>query len=741
MSDAPGRLDRVVRRVLDESASSLGSEYLLSLARNLAEELDLDQVFVGRLSEDGRSVHALAVWANAARGEPFSYELDGTPCQEVMDSRACAHADRVHERFPRDRMLAEGGYRGYVGVPLRAPEGKTLGILVGLRRRPLEDPAFATSVLLVFAARAAAELDRAEKDAALQSALAALERRREADAYLLRLAGRLLTVQGPELVEVMPQVFAELGAALDVDAVCGYFFDDDGALQPACHWHREPLRLLEPNAAALGAAVQREWWRRTCGDGRPLRIEDLERQAEQAGPLAGWMRARGARSLACFPLLGPGGLFGVLELSSARPRRWEEEESATLQHAAQLASASMQRVEAERCTQRLHEQMARIERLESVGQLASGIAHDLNNLLVVLLCNGELLLSADPPLPGRAAGLVGEMLQASKRAASLTRQLLVFASKQPSAPIPLDLNERIDGLLALLRRTIPEHVRIDFIPGHDLGTVSCDPAQLDQVILNLAVNAADAMPDGGRLTIETENVLINGDYTRLHPWARPGRFVLLSVTDTGCGMDPETQQHVFEPFFTTKGPGKGTGLGLATVYGIVRRHQGLVHLYSEPGQGTTFKVYLPIVERSARSVGRKVARGGTGRGERLLLAEDDEGVRRVTTRLLEEAGYRVVPACSGEEALALAVASRAEPFALAILDAIMPEGGGRELYEELRARLGDDFPIVFASGYGGDALRPVSEVVARDPRCAFVPKPFDGDQLTQTIRALLDADR
>ncbi len=272
---------------------------------------------------------------------------------------------------------------------------------------------------------------------------------------------------------------------------------------------------------------------------------------------------------------------------------------------------------------RLQEQLLQSQKMEAVGQLAGGVAHDFNNLLQAILGYTDLVLEDIRPGDDHRMELEQVHL-AAERASTLTRQLLAFSRRQVIQPIPVDLNEVVTGLMKLLRRLIGEHIQLDVISGHRLGTVHADVSQIEQVLLNLCVNARDAMPDGGRITIETENVVIDREFMANHPWAKEGRYVLLSVTDTGCGMEKHTLEHVFEPFFTTKKEGEGTGLGLATVYGIVKHHDGMIHGYSEVGKGTTFKVYMPISERSAVSVGDKVLGKASGGTETILIAEDEE---------------------------------------------------------------------------------------------------------------------
>jgi signal transduction histidine kinase/CheY-like chemotaxis protein len=382
------------------------------------------------------------------------------------------------------------------------------------------------------------------------------------------------------------------------------------------------------------------------------------------------------------------------------------------------------------------EQLARrleqSERLESIGLLAGGVAHDFNNLLLAILGNADLA-AVDPSNAARVQDCLGEIRRAGQRAAELTRQLLAFSRRQPTAKKPLELNRLLHSTTRMLERLLPESIALDFIPGHDLGVILGDEAQMEQIVLNLCLNARDAMPTGGRLTIETQNVRINGEYSRTHPWARPGRYVLLVVTDTGAGISHEDLEHIFEPFYTTKSLGYGTGLGLATVYGIVQQHEGMVQVYSELGMGTTFKVYLPITEQGAASVGSEVRPAPRGGTETILLAEDEEQVRTVAARILERAGYTVETVSDGARAVE---AFEADPhrFDLVLLDVVMPTMNGREARRRMQS-VRSDVPVLFSSGYTGTVLDGVDLQELGSP---VLHKPYDPDHLLLAVRQALD---
>jgi two-component system, cell cycle sensor histidine kinase and response regulator CckA len=328
---------------------------------------------------------------------------------------------------------------------------------------------------------------------------------------------------------------------------------------------------------------------------------------------------------------------------------------------------------------------------------------------------------------------LAEVRRAGQRAAELTRQLLAFSQRQPTIKKPLDLNSLLQAMTRMLQRLLPESIELDFIPGHQLGTVLADEAQMEQVVMNLCVNARDAMAQGGRLTLETQNVRINGEYCRTHPWARPGRYVLLTVADTGSGIEDAALEHIFEPFFTTKPHGHGTGLGLATVYGIVQQHNGMIQVYSEVAVGTTFKVYLPITELEADRMGTEVRPSPRGGTETILLAEDEDQVRSVTARILERAGYTVNAVADGAAAVE-AFEQDPERYHLVLLDVVMPVLNGREASERMR-RIRSDVPVIFSSGYTGAVLQGVDLQSLGSP---VLHKPYDPDHLLATVRSTLD---
>jgi len=389
-------------------------------------------------------------------------------------------------------------------------------------------------------------------------------------------------------------------------------------------------------------------------------------------------------------------------------------------------------IEAER--NKLQAQLLQAQKLESVGRLAGGVAHDFNNMLNVIIGHTELaLLQLDPRHP--LENDLTEVLAAARRSTDITRQLLAFARQQAIAPEILDLNTAVEGLLKMLRRLIGEDIDLVWQPGANLCPVRMDPSQIDQILVNLCVNARDAIYDVGKLTIETRAVTIDEDYCTDHAEFTPGEYVMLAVSDDGCGMERETLEKIFDPFFTTKEIGRGTGLGLATVYGIVKQNDGLVNVYSEPGSGTSFHIYLPgqsgAVADAQKPEDRATAKG---HGETVLIVEDEMAILNLVKRILTGLDYRILDASTPDQALELAKA-HAGQLHLLITDVVMPGMNGHALARQLRARH-PGLKVLFMSGYTADAI---AHRGVLDSGVHFIQKPFSRNDLAAKVRETLDS--
>ncbi len=383
---------------------------------------------------------------------------------------------------------------------------------------------------------------------------------------------------------------------------------------------------------------------------------------------------------------------------------------------------------------RLEEQLLQSQKMEAVGQLAGGVAHDFNNILTAIVGYADLL-AAEVGQNSQQREDIEEIRKAARRAAALTRQLLSFSRKQVLEPRIVDVNGVVLNLDKMLRSLMSENIALKTEFAEDLDAARVDPNQLEQVIMNLAINARDAMPDGGTLTIETANATLDEDYAAKHVAVIPGDYVMLAVTDTGCGMTEATKARIFEPFFTTKPAGRGTGLGLSTVYGIVKQSGGNIWLYSEPNKGTTFKIYLPAVDALPEDIGKAapVEAGRHGSGT-VLVVEDDEQLRRLTHRALAAQGYEVLEADRGRSALDIARRHKG-PINLLVTDLVMPDTNGPKLAETLRAAR-PGLRVLFMSGYPEGAILHHGML---EPGVAYLAKPFTTEAITRKIREVLEA--
>jgi CheY-like chemotaxis protein len=371
--------------------------------------------------------------------------------------------------------------------------------------------------------------------------------------------------------------------------------------------------------------------------------------------------------------------------------------------------------------------------MEAVGRLAGGVAHDFNNMLTVIAGYNRMILDELSPLD-RLRACAEEVLKAADRASALTMQVLAFSRRQVMQTCVMSVNATVMHTEKMLRRLIGEDVELVLSLQEDVGNIKADPSHIEQAIVNLAVNARDAMPDGGRITVETSNVSLDETYARTHAGVKPGDFVMVAVSDTGHGMDAETRRRIFEPFFTTKEKGRGTGLGLATVYGSVKQLGGDIWVYSEPGQGTTFKLYFPRVAAPATAASSAPVEHETPATETILVVEDEKAVRDLTVRILKKIGHTVLAAANGAEAVEV---SQAFPGSIALLltDVVMPNMSGRQVADEL-LRTRPDMKVLYLSGYTDNTV--VHHGVLEDG-VEFLPKPFSREALAKKIRDVLSS--
>jgi signal transduction histidine kinase len=432
-------------------------------------------------------------------------------------------------------------------------------------------------------------------------------------------------------------------------------------------------------------------------------------------------------------------VVGVLSIRTRRPQGFTKaDEAIATAFASQAASALenarlFQQVQvASEEVSRANEALLQAQKMDAIGRLAGGVAHDFNNLLTIVHGRSEILLRR-LQLDDKSRQDLELIQRTARRAATLTQQLLAFSRKQVLQPKILGLNAVVTELAVMLRRLIGEDINLAIVPGAGLDRVKADPGQLEQVLMNLAVNARDAMPQGGRLVIETATVELGEAFVRERPGARPGPHVRLSVTDEGAGMTPEVQARMFEPFFTTKETGRGTGLGLSTVYGIVKQHNGYIDVRSAPGEGTVFEIYLPRVDTEAIVETEEGTAGAPRGSETILLVEDEDEVRELAREILEMNGYTVLAAPHGPDALRVCRHHQG-PIHLLLSDVVMPQMSGRELARQLAA-VRPDTKVAYMSGYTDDAL---GHHGVLDPDVVLLPKPFTPDSLLAGVRRALD---
>ena len=666
------RQEAVLRFLAQSGNVAGGEDFFAVLARYLAETLDMDFICIDRLEGDGLMARTVAVWCDGHFEDNVTYALKDTPCGDVVGKTVCCFPASVCQFFPRDVVLQDLRAESYIGVTLWGHTGQPIGLIAVIGRRPLANRELAESVLQMVAVRAAGELERQQAEAQLRAS-------------------------------------AERHRSILQTAMAGFWLADTQG------------RLLEVN----------ETYCRMSGYSEPellaMHISDLEaaETRDQAAAHLQTIVTRGEDHFESRHRRQDGSVFDVEVSAQYRP--------ADGGHFVAFLRDISEHKQAEAEREKLQAQLAQSQKLESIGRLAGGVAHDFNNKLQVILGIGELLLAdADPDDPLVAE--LNEIQAAARHSADLTRQLLAFARKQTIVPKVLDLNDTLAGMFRMLKRLIGEDIELIWRPGADPAPVNVDPSQLDQILANLAVNARDAIAGVGRVTVETGNVELNADDCRVHPDAIPGAYVLLAVSDTGCGMDPETQAHIFEPFFTTKELGRGTGLGLATVYGIVKQNNGVIDVTSEPGKGTTFRIYLPQYVAPALEAAAEARQATAPTGtETVLLVEDEVPLLRLASRLLKRLGYTVLATDSPQEAIRVATEYAGE-IHLLLTDVVMPQMSGHALWEQL-SPVRPGMKCLFMSGYTADDI---AHRGALDAGLHFIQKPFAGTALAGKVREVLE---
>ena len=668
--------DEILRMIVNATASKIAEDFFEETVRSLTKILNVEYAFIGELihPEDQR-VRTLATCAAGKIIGNFAYDLQGTPCENVFQQNSCVFPEKVQESFPSDALLQEMGVQSYMGTSLIDAKGENQGILVLLDTRKL-NPALieqAKPILELYAARSSAELSRIRTERALRER----ERRlRTSDEELRRLFAAMTT--GFSLQEVI--------------------YDEDGT---PCDF-----RFLSANAAF--ESISGFNTQQLVGKTGTNILPDL---ASHLIPKLGSVSGTGT-SLQFEFADADGGRFFEIKAYSPEEGKF-----------AILLNEITERVEASKRQEELEAQLRQVLKMEAVGQLAGGVAHDFNNLLQVINGYTDFIIES-PDDPSFVQETAGKVLEAGERAAELIHQLLAFSRQQVLKLEPLDLNEVLSSILGMLNRVIGAHIHVKFEPGNPLVSVLADRGQLEQVIMNVCVNARDAMPDGGTLSIKTKGSQCSDSGEGV---------VLLRISDSGVGMSDEVRKQIFEPFFTTKSIGKGTGLGLATVYGIIQQHKGRVAVSSIPGEGSQFDITLPCSMQGAKENAEPTRPKSEGGEETILVAEDDEMVRSLIVDLLRDYGYTVLEANDGREAIQLCqdYSGRVD---LALLDVVMPELGGKAVFDTLRPQY-PEMKFLFASGY---SRAEVMTNFIREDAVEWLQKPYPPKILLGRLRAILD---
>ncbi len=670
------RTEEIVRNIAAGVSAQTGETFFRHLVEHLATIFDTDYAFIGVLDKgDLPRVNTLAVYAHGQIADNIIYSLVGTPCANVIGQSTCAYSSGVQQQFPQDQMLADMGVEGYLGTPLFNSKGAPLGILVVLDSKPLQRIGQRSELLEIFAARAGAELERMQAEEALQ--------------------------------EKEARIRGVVESALDAVIV----IDENSVI---IEWNTQAELIFGwKSSDILGRTLMETIIPPQYHEGHQRGIEKLRATGE--GPFLNRRRELTA-------LHREGREFAV-ELSVSVLRRGE-----TWVFSAFVRDLTERR--------QAEEVLRRSQKMEAIGQLSGGIAHDFNNQLGIVIGYLDFLknYAANDDGPRQ---WVNTATKATLRCMDLTRQLLAFSRRKATTKVIVDLNATLKELETMIARSVTPEVEVEYFLADDLWQTEIDPGEFQDAILNLVINARDAMPEGGKLLIETTNKHIDTNYAALNPRIEAGHYVQLMLSDTGTGMDKDTLEHLFEPFFTTKPEGKGTGLGLAMVYGFVKRYGGYIKVYSEPGTGTTIRLYLPrsTVSESA------VISNDTGKAELLagsesiLIVDDESDLLELADLYLSDLGYRTLRAETTTQALAILAGD--QEIDLLFSDVVMPAGmNGYELAQQATAQR-PNLKVLLTSGF-------TLKTIARNGLARFaahlLSKPYRKADLAQRIRIVLDEE-
>ncbi|MBF0376674.1 MAG: PAS domain-containing protein [Desulfamplus sp.] len=670
-----GRIKEIQEFLAQTNSGTTSESFFETLAIYLAKTLDMDFVCIDRLEGDGLNATTLAVWSYGKFEDNITYALKDTPCGEVVGKTVCCFPTSVTQFFPKDQVLQELKAESYVGVTLFSHTGKPIGLIAVIGSKPLKDKNIAESVLKMVAVRASGELERLEAEAAL------IESERN-----------------------YRQVINTMQESLSViDSNGNFLFASQKAAKRIAQGLPEDMvgKSIRDFVPPEQAEKLIEQYKKVISDKEPIQQEV--------------MLSIGEKNRWFINTLQP------IEFGSKK-------KSAVLSMSLEITRHK----QAEADKEQLQQQLFQAQKLESIGRLAGGVAHDLNNMLSVIIGNVEMAIDELEPYEP-AFNELQEIRKAAERSANLTRQLLAFARKQIVAPKILDLNATIADMLKMLTRIIGEDIDLKWQPQDNLWQIKIDPSQIDQILANLCVNARDAISDVGKITIETGMKTFDKAYCDQHAGFLIGEYAMLAVSDNGCGMDKETMKNIFEPFFTTKESGKGTGLGLAMVYGIIKQNKGFINVYSELNKGTTFKIYFPrYKDESTPLIKENIKDVVEYRSETILLVEDEAPILTLTKMMLEKIGYKVLASSTPKEAIKLAQ-TYSDKIDLLITDVVMPDMNGKDLAKNILS-IYPDIKVLFMSGYTANVI---AHHGVLDSGVNFIQKPFSKQDLSEKIRNAL----
>jgi PAS domain S-box-containing protein len=767
-----------------------GYEFFPSLVKHVADILKVDYAFVATVDDDSVS-KTVALYVQGNIVDNIEYELVGTPCNNVYAKDICAYEKNVQELFPEDKMLVDMGAEGYVGMPLWDSTGKSIGLIAVLSTQQINHVTLVKMVLQLISVRVSGELERKQAEQAL------IQEKKITEDYINSLPGLFYVFDDKTFVkhnkefEIVsgysnselnqmygPDFFDEVEAKYIGDRMKAVFEDGesqaeadlitkDGIRIPYYFTGARKEIAGKPHIVGLAIDISERRKAETALRESESKFRNVIEQSNDAiyiisdgrfvlvnkkfSVLTGVSVEQALNPDFKFMDLVAPESRSIIEKRAAAWDRGETPESVyefTIINKGSnkiLVQASISQIEYGEgigylgilrditIIKKLENELLQSQKLESIGRLAGGVAHDFNNVLTVILGNVEMMLMESDPSQQLYSDLK-EIETAANRSADLTRQLLGFARKQTVTPKSLNLNETVTDMLKILERLIGEGINLIWRPSNDLWNVKIDPSQVDQILANLSVNARDAVDGVGKLIVETENVILDEAYCQTHPDLAPGEYVMLAVSDNGPGMDQDVLDKLFEPFFTTKEVGEGTGLGLATVFGIVKQNEGFIDVYSEPGVGSVFKVYLPRHLGENSETPEKEISLDTFKGEEtVLIVEDEESILKLSERILSTLGYSVLVANSPKVAIKICE-ERQDKIHLLISDVIMPDMNGRDLAAKLESSC-TDLKKLFMSGYTANVISD-NEMLMNGEH--FIQKPFKMNSFAKKVREALD---